>query len=820
MDSTPYREAAGQYWKNGWTNVLPLVGKFPPPTGYTGAGGRIVSFADMQTWLDDPNTPPNIAIRLQSGVVGIDVDDYDDKDGAASFDRAVETLGTLPPTFTSTSRGPEQPSRIYLLKVPVGTDLKAAQKRFREAFGPDVDIIHAGHRYVMAAPSIHPKTGAMYSWYDFDGDPMFDYPDLQNVPDLPEPWLDMFTAPEPEPTHAVSSAFDDDGDRAFTPEEAEQRFINPALARVREAKNGSIHDTLYRSALMISHFVPTFITPEEATARLKSALESTVADEPARASEQIRNGLKGPTDAKERWSAVLRSVEPVSVTEDTSVGDFFTDAQLSRAFKQQRLAGRYLWSAGLGWLKWTGKKWADVSDESMLQVATEWVITRTRAVVGRPPHPSGKTMVEMWKPYLKLERLKALVTLGKGLVEVDAGVFDQNPDILNTPSGIVDLRTGDLRPNDPKALCRKITKVAYDPTAKHEDWTDALKAVPEDSLEWFHLFMGQSITGHPNSDDRILILQGGGSNGKTAVVTGGICRAIGDYYTMLSDQVLLADTAKGATPEIMALQGIRLAVMEETQDGHKLNTQRLKKIVGVGRLKGRHLYKNDTEFDETHTVVINTNYLPVVRETDTGTWRRLMTLPFPYTYRATKAEVVGPDDRLGDLALKGRLATDPEVGEAILKWLIDGAVSWYARGAAPMEPTDRIRKATAAWRIKNDLVLGFFQSGAVERAEGCHVMSTDLLSAFNAWLATQGNPPWTDRTLAERINGNDYLKATGGQKNIVKVRIKAGSLYHGELSRQPYVNATPPRGQYMGWINMRFVDPSHPTYIPLEEEES
>jgi putative DNA primase/helicase len=40
--------------------------------------------------------------------------------------------------------------------------------------------------------------------------------------------------------------------------------------------------------------------------------------------------------------------------------------------------------------------------------------------------------------------------------------LDADPWLLNTVSGIVDLRTGSVRPHDPQALCTKITNAPVD----------------------------------------------------------------------------------------------------------------------------------------------------------------------------------------------------------------------------------------------------------------------------------------------------------------------------------------------------------------------
>jgi putative DNA primase/helicase len=45
---------------------------------------------------------------------------------------------------------------------------------------------------------------------------------------------------------------------------------------------------------------------------------------------------------------------------------------------------------------------------------------------------------------------------------------------------------------------------------------------------------------------------------------------------------------------------------------------------------------------------VSTNYRPIVQATDHGTWRRLLLVRFPYTFRKPHESLTGPDDRRGN----------------------------------------------------------------------------------------------------------------------------------------------------------------------------
>lgn len=178
-----YADLALAYMSNGW-QVLPVSGKYPPVEGATGRKG-VINADKVELWRRTPETADmNIALRAH-GWIGIDPDQYEDKRGADQLAELEEALGDLPVTISSTSRGKESRSRIYFYQVPEGID-------FLSKAAPDIDIIQFSHRYALVHPSWHPS-GEQYTWYDTDGEEMFDIPHVDDMERLPESWLEWLT---------------------------------------------------------------------------------------------------------------------------------------------------------------------------------------------------------------------------------------------------------------------------------------------------------------------------------------------------------------------------------------------------------------------------------------------------------------------------------------------------------------------------------------------------------------------------------------------------------------------------------------------------
>ena len=84
--------------------------------------------------------------------------------------------------------------------------------------------------------------------------------------------------------------------------------------------------------------------------------------------------------------------------------------------------------------------------------------------------------IDKARTLLSRSRAAAVARLVVGILAEDSPVFDDHPDLLNTPSGVVDLRTSKLKKADPLLYLPKITGVGYDPEADTSMWDRAAES--------------------------------------------------------------------------------------------------------------------------------------------------------------------------------------------------------------------------------------------------------------------------------------------------------------------------------------------------------
>lgn len=476
------------------------------------------------------------------------------------------------------------------------------------------------------------------------------------------------------------------------------------------------------------------------------------------------------------------------------------EAYLGAWIAERELRGRFLHRSGYGWMTFDGRRWSPVGEAAVAEAVRKILIGLHREETDAGAEPGRLQLILRT---LTAAKIRALTYVGK-LKLTSNEQFDLHPDLLNVANGVVDLRTGELRPHDAGLMFTKLVPVNYVPGARHADWEQALGAVHEDAVDWLQIRLGQGITGHPVPDDRLMVWKGSGSNGKTTILDG-IREALGsDYAVTMPDRVLLARQGDHPT-ELMTLRGARLALMEELPELGHLNVKRAKDLLGTGEMTARHIAKDSVSWKPTHTPIVTTNYLPRVDESDDGTWRRLVLLDFPYRYCPPGAALRSVYDRHGDPRLRERLRhSGAGQHEAVLAWLIAGAVQWYQSGRRMLDEPASVQQATAMWRSNADVLMRYADERLVFDPQA-QVVATELFEDFNDWLQANGHRPWSGQSFSARFGQHGEAIANA----VAKKRSRRSSTLR--LSRRPRgfgaTVATPGLAvpqQFTAWVGVRF----------------
>lgn len=764
--SRPFGQGAVHYV--GWTGIIPIQRRTKVPfPGFTGRDGKQATYEQSVKGAEDRRYAVcNLALRLPLGMIGLDVDSYEDKPGGVTLERLEKDLGRLPDTWRSGSRMPEDTvSGIRLYRVP--EDLE-----FDGVAGPGIDIVQHHHRTVMAWPSVHPKSGRMYRWATPEG-PVSDRPPFpEEIPELPAAWVEHLACGSSGGVHQVGDNTPvADFLSGFTGTD-NPRLFDTVAARFRKAvgKGDARHDSMLRAlGTAMRDAARGYYPAAVAESRLREMWDGATSGEGRdREYDDLLERAVGDVNvgAEQFKRALYEEVHGEASAKDTDANRF-TDAYMAQTAADEALASTFCWTRGAGWFRWTDRVWARCDESAAVEEIRRFVVGRVEAAAlrARELQPGAMSDLGGWTKLLSAGRLRAVTGLAKAIVTVEDTEMDADPDLLNCANGVLDLRSGVLMDHDPAFFMTKCAGTEYRPGYRHADWDAALCALPPDVLPWYQDRVGQAATGYMTPDDQLIISHGDGANGKSTIATA-VQTVLGTYAVLLSDRVLMASPDAHPT-ELMDLQGARYAVLEETPEARRLDVHRLKRTVGTETITARRIRQDDVTFQATHSLFVNTNFRPVVSETDHGTWRRLALIGFPYTFRKRAEDVVRDTDRLGDPTLRDRCRTDPDVGVAVLSWIVEGARRWYGRGKTMLPVPERVERDTLEWRADTDVILGFSRE-TLEFGAGERVSTRDLLTVFNRWLEGQGHRPWTEKTFSGRFAAHDLVKGHGVEKRRVR----------------------------------------------------
>ncbi len=442
-------------------------------------------------------------------------------------------------------------------------------------------------------------------------------------------------------------------------------------------------------------------------------------------------------------------------------------------------SGVLLWNPSLDWLAWDGCRFAPDNSKARL-LAQNFTGKQHRAAQADVQQAAGAAAQDLENAELaaRAKKAKALLTFvnhcrstnGLNHLMTEAAPhlacklddLDADPFALNTPAGIVDLRTGVLRPSDPAAFCTKVTAVGPcdDGAELWNSFLDTICCGDAGLADYLQAVAGMAALGQVFTET-LLLATGDGGNGKSTFFNT-LARVLGDYATSVRPALLLTGNANNGA-ELAALRGVRLALAAETEEGQRLDGAAVKGLVSTDRVAANPKYKEPFSFTPSHTLVLYTNFLPRVGSSDRGTWSRLTVLPFNAHLRDTAGERKDYAEILFTQA-----------GGAVLAWMIEGARRFIANGYKLTPPTV-VREALADYRKSNDW-LGDFLEECCELGESYTTGSNDLYQRYTAFCQTSGaDYKRNNKDFANALKSAGFeRKRTAKGWQVCGMRLKSG----------------------------------------------
>ncbi len=339
---------------------------------------------------------------------------------------------------------------------------------------------------------------------------------------------------------------------------------------------------------------------------------------------------------------------------------------------------------------------------------------------------------------------------------------------INTPRGIVQLKTGTLRPHDRAARMTKLTSASLlKPALECSAWLAFLDEVTggdQDLIVYLQRVAGYCLTGN-TSEHALFFLYGTGANGKSVFVNV-LTALLGDYAAIAPMDSFMETRSDQHPTDLAGLQGARLVCAMETGQGRRWNGSKIKAITGGDPISARFMRQNFFRYTPQFKLLVAGNHKPSIRGVDEAMKRRLHLIPFTVT--------IPPDQRdkqLTDKLLKER--------DAIFTWAVQGCVLWREYG---LKPPRSVMAATDEYFDAEDAIGRWLE----ERCEQLPHIKTPVAVLFEdwrRWADKAGEYPGAIKHFSEKLiaHGFERCRLTDGVRGFKALVLQTKPPFYADV---------------------------------------
>lgn len=454
---------------------------------------------------------------------------------------------------------------------------------------------------------------------------------------------------------------------------------------------------------------------------------------------------------------VADSDEPVLSNDESVWG---TEDALALAFtRRYHRDWRYVAAWGR-WLVWDGQRWR--TEDTL--AATDLIRSVCRQTALRADNPKVAAKLASAGTVSGVERLARADRRHAATTDE----WDADPWLLNTPGGVVDLKTGRKRANERSDRMTKITTAT--PDGECPQWTAFLSDVTGGDVElqtYLQRMVGYCLTG-ATSAHALFFLYGTGANGKS-VFANVISTILGDYAATASMDTFVETRGDRHPTDLAGLRGARFVTAIETEQGRRLNESKVKAITGGDKISARFMHKDFFEYTPQFKPVIVGNHKPAIRNIDEAMRRRLHMIPFTVT--------IPPDRR--DPRLTEKLLAERD---GILAWAVAGCLAWQREG---LKPPACVQAATEEYFDAED-ALGRWIDERCVREVNAKSLTAELFTDWKQWAEASGEFIGSQRRFSDLLitRGIEKWRNSAGVRGFQGIGLK----YQPAPSYTPYAD--------------------------------
>lgn len=354
--------------------------------------------------------------------------------------------------------------------------------------------------------------------------------------------------------------------------------------------------------------------------------------------------------------------------------------------------------------------------------------------------------------------------------------IDQQHYVKACPNGVIDLRTGELRPGRPEEYILNGIVTEYDPELLRKDdpcpetnrFLLSSMDGDQELVDFIWRLLGYGLI--TERRDHIFTIMWGehGRNGKDTLiklVTHVLGQTLsGDVPVEMFLQMQQTRNSSAPSPDVLALRGMCVAWINEAEEGQRFALAKLKKLTGGGYITARGLQdKLQTTWLQTHLPIMTTNELPKAKADDAAFWARAILIKWPLSFVERPEQ---PYERPADKDLNEKIGAE---AKGVLARMVRGSMEYLRDG---LKIPDKVREWTREQRASWDDVGLFISEWCVSEPYQANpdkytmkVSATDLHEAFCVWYARYRDRRFSisAKKFAEALNKKDiaYKRSNG-----------------------------------------------------------
>lgn len=354
--------------------------------------------------------------------------------------------------------------------------------------------------------------------------------------------------------------------------------------------------------------------------------------------------------------------------------------------------------------------------------------------------------------------------------------IDQQHYVKACPNGVIDLRTGELRPGKPEEYILNAIVTEYDPELLRKDdpcpetnrFLLSSMDGDQELVDFIWRLLGYGLI--TERRDHIFTIMWGehGRNGKDTLiklVTHVLGQTLsGDAPVEMLLQTQQVRNSSAPSPDVLTLRGMCIAWINEAEEGQRFALANLKKLTGGGYITARGLHdKLQTTWLQTHLPIMTTNELPKAKADDAAFWSRALIIKWPLSFVERPEQ---PYERPADKDLTEKIGAE---AKGVLARMVRGSMEYLRDG---LKIPDKVRQWTREQRASWDDVGLFISEWCISESHQANpdnytlkVSATDLHEAFCIWYARYRDRRYSisAKKFAEALNKKDiaYKRSNG-----------------------------------------------------------